>query len=217
MDQQDALLEESLHHMHVIHGCVSINDILLRIGEYDTSHNNEKYNHEERTVKFVIQHQLFDPRTYEYDLALIRLSERVEFRRNIVPVCLPKPEHTFIGEEGTVAGWGRLYEGGPPPSIIHEVKVPVIKNRECEAMYLRAGYREYIPDIFLCAGFEKGGKDSCEGDSGGPLVIKKDGRYTISGIISWGIGCAAKNQPGSCNMQLIFDHFQVLEIRFESV
>ncbi|CAM1154476.1 ST14 (predicted) [Pycnogonum litorale] len=175
---------------------IKVSDLLLRIGEHDTSHTNEAYEHVERRVKLVVQHQLFDPRTYEYDLALVRLAEKVEFKKNILPVCLPKREHGFIGMEGIVAGWGRLYEGGPPPPALHEVKVPVITNAECEAMYLKAGYREYIPNIFLCAGFEKGERDSCEGDSGGPLVIKKDGRYTLAGIISWGIGCAARNQPG---------------------
>lgn len=56
-------------------------------------------------------------------------------------------------------------------------------------MYRNAGYIEEIPDMFICAGISKGGRDSCEGDSGGPLtMVDNDGRSYLVGIISWGIG-----------------------------
>lgn len=52
---------------------------------------------------------------------------------------------------------------GPLPSVLQEVSVPVINNTLCEGMYRNAGYIEHIPHIFICAGWRKGGYDSCEG------------------------------------------------------
>ncbi|XP_052871061.1 serine proteinase stubble-like, partial [Anopheles cruzii] len=172
-------------------------DLLLRLGEYDLALEEEPYGYQERRVQIVASHPQFDPRTFEYDLALLRFYEPVGFQPNIIPVCVPENDENFIGRTAFVTGWGRLYEDGPLPSVLQEVTVPVIENKICETMYRSAGYIEHIPHIFICAGWKKGGYDSCEGDSGGPMVIQRpDKRFLLAGVISWGIGCAEPNQPG---------------------
>ncbi|KAL0100848.1 hypothetical protein PUN28_019319 [Cardiocondyla obscurior] len=174
-------------------------DLLLRIGEHDWANEDEPYGYQERRVQIVASHPQFDSRTYENDLALLRFYEPLlPFQPNILPICLPDDDETYVGRTAYVTGWGRLYDEGPLPSVLQEVAVPVINNSVCEAMYRVAGYNEYIPHIFICAGWRNGGFDSCEGDSGGPMVIQRarDKRWVLAGIISWGIGCAAPNQPG---------------------
>ena len=47
-------------------------------------------------------------------------------------------------------------EGSLSP-VLRELEVPILSNGECEDLYRRAGHPQYIPDIFLCAGYRWGG------------------------------------------------------------
>lgn len=173
--------------------------IRIRVGEYDFSTVSEEYPFVERGVARKAVHPKYNFYTYEYDLALVKLESSVQFAPHISPICLPASDDLLVGENATVTGWGRLSEGGVLPSVLQEVQVPIVSNERCKSMFLRAGRQEFIPDIFLCAGHERGGHDSCQGDSGGPLQVKgKDQRYFLAGIISWGIGCGEANLPGVC-------------------
>merc|ERR1711879_900783 len=45
----------------------------------------------------------------------------------------------------------------------------------------------------LCAWAK--GTDTCQGDSGGPLAVPENGKYTLVGVVSYGMGCASSS-PG---------------------
>ena len=62
------------------------------------------------------------------------------------------------------------------------------------------GEKGYDAKTMLCAGYAKGGKDSCVGDSGGPLMCRapSDGTYKLIGLVSWGGDkCAQAHEPGA--------------------
>ncbi|CAG2177215.1 unnamed protein product, partial [Oppiella nova] len=114
------------------------------------------------------------------------------------PICLP-PEDTddLSDRNATITGWGRLSEGGERAAVLKEANVPIVSNKRCEEMFKSVGRHEAIPEILMCAGYDKGGPDSCNGDSGGPLQVQDDeGHWFLAGIVSWGIGCGEPSQPG---------------------
>ena len=75
----------------------------------------------ERGANKKVVHPKYNFFTYEYDLALVRLEEPVQFMPNIVPICLPASDDLLVGENGTVTGWGRLSEGGTLPDLLQQV------------------------------------------------------------------------------------------------
>ena len=68
------------------------------------------------------------------------------------------------------------------PNIPHEAEIKILPRKTCKKQY----YNRFTSRM-LCAGFQNGGRDTCDGDSGGPLMCKgKDGRWKLTGITSWG-------------------------------
>jgi len=176
---------------------VSPSNLLVRVGEYNTLDTREIHKHTDRRISRSITHINFDKTSYEYDIAVLKMSSAVDFKPNAIPICLPQNNDKLVGKTGSVTGWGRRSEYGQISTILREVQLPIISNKQCMSMYRSSGQNEWIPNIFLCAGTARGGRDSCEGDSGGPLVVKSsNGRYTLAGVISWGIGCGDRNRPG---------------------
>jgi len=81
------------------------------MGEYDLNSMSEPHQHIDRKVQIVASHPKFDPKTFEYDLALLRFYEPIEYQPNVVPICIPEDDKQLVGESAWVTGWGRLYEG----------------------------------------------------------------------------------------------------------
>jgi len=101
-------------------------DLLLRIGEHDLANEDEPYGYQERRVQIVASHPQFDARTFEYDLALLRFYEPLlPFQPNVLPICLPDDDETYVGQTAYVTGWGRLYDGKT------NVPIPIAIEANC--------------------------------------------------------------------------------------
>uniref|UniRef100_A0A8C4VAQ4 Coagulation factor VII n=1 Tax=Falco tinnunculus TaxID=100819 RepID=A0A8C4VAQ4_FALTI len=148
-----------------------------------------------RCVARIIVHERYVNGQVDNDIALLNLETPMNLTDYVVPICLP--EKRFAVYElssikfSTVSGWGRLLDGGATSSVLMRVDLPRVKTQECE--------KETdlnITENMFCAGDLTGVKDSCKGDSGGPHATKYKNTWFLTGIVSWGKGCAVKGSYG---------------------
>ncbi|EDW91179.1 trypsin Blo t 3 [Drosophila yakuba] len=172
--------------------------ITLRLLEHNRSHSNDDIVIQ-RYVSRMKVHELYNPRSFDNDIALLRLNQPLDMGQHRVrPICLPVQSYNFDHELAIVTGWGAQREGGFGSETLREVEVVVLPQSDCrnETTYKPA----QITDNMMCAGYlAEGGKDACSGDSGGPLHTTFDeqpGQYQLAGIVSWGAGCARPQSPG---------------------
>ncbi|XP_026559466.1 ovochymase-1-like [Pseudonaja textilis] len=179
---------------------------------------------QKRLVKQYIAHPDFNTSTLDSDIALVELTEPLEFNHYVHPVCLPEQDEKIEPSRiCVITGWGNQYEGKHFPfhrknilmsqndsypicqpwkyraqsSKLHQLRVPILVSEECQKYFVN--HPGVVNERMFCAGFPaEGGKDGCTGDSGGPLVCptKDSSYYTLNGIISWGFGCGRKSYPG---------------------
>ncbi|XP_076053983.1 trypsin-1-like [Oratosquilla oratoria] len=179
---------------HCVHQ-FTVNDLIVVAGEH---HLKKKEGSEQtRYIQRIIEHPDYNTNTQENDIALIQLKSPLNIDgMTVSPICMPPYMHNFT-DDCIVAGWGKTSEGGSSSDYLQKVIVPIISDNACKTAYRSIGYTGPIVDSMMCAGFEQGAKDACQGDSGGPFVCRgPDSYYYLSGIVSWGVGCARPNVPG---------------------
>ncbi|XP_076681415.1 phenoloxidase-activating factor 2-like isoform X2 [Andrena cerasifolii] len=170
-------------------------ELRIRAGEWDTQTKNEIFPHQDRAVKSVIVHEKYYAGALFFDVAILILSEPVEYAENVDVVCLPERSAVYDGSRCVASGWGKDVFGkdGLYQVILKKVDLLVVPRDTCQDSLRKTRLGKYfkLHESFICAGGEIG-KDTCKGDGGSPLVCpsKNDPtRYQQAGIVAWGIGC----------------------------
>ena len=142
----------------------------------------------------------------EYDIALLELATPVNFARypHIRPACLPAAADQLYPRNsvGIVVGWGyteieRYSDNGKghpvrnsQSDVLNKLDdVKIINRDDCNDFFRESIKQIRIPEGSVCGVSPTG--DACQGDSGNGLVYrnKTTGKYELSGIVSYGIGC----------------------------
>ncbi|KAF5306572.1 hypothetical protein FQR65_LT07299 [Abscondita terminalis] len=175
------------------------NDVVLTaahcVENYDVSDFSTRAGSTYRTeggviipLKKACPHPKYTSPFSDYDVAVLQLEKPYQLSASIKTIPLQaRGVEVPAGAMGTATGWGAIVFDGPLAEVLQEVNVPKIKTADCENFYPE----EDVTSRMDCYGYKEGNKDVCQGDSGGPVVV--GGKVT--GIASWGYGCAFPNRP----------------------
>ncbi|XP_017754933.1 PREDICTED: trypsin-1-like [Eufriesea mexicana] len=171
---------------HCVYG-MTPNVVQVRVGSTYCSKDGTLIN----DIAQVIWPWQYSSSTYNYDVALIKLTKPIPITATTRPITLASPTTSVAsGTNAIVLGWGLLSESGPMSPNLQALKVPIVDQNKCQKIFGTIGWA--VTENMLCAGELTSSKDTCAGDSGGPLVYNN----IQIGIVSWGYECAKPNYPG---------------------
>ena len=142
----------------------------------------------------------YNPLSGQNDVALVDISPGAT---SSPPIKLPGPDERslwdtppgLVADGAFVTGWGDTSEGGSPSDFLREAFLRIIDDSTCMQPGVYEG--RFQAPVMLCAGFLSGGVDACQGDSGGPLSVPaRFGQWRLTGVVSFGEGCARPDKPG---------------------
>lgn len=169
-------------------------NLTVRIGSTESANGGSIYQ-----VKQFIKHNKFDPRTVDWDFALLELEECIQFNEAAQPIkMINKQQETADQTIHLVTGWGKTQSAfiDSNEQLLRGAEIPIVNQKKCVDLYKQ---RRSVTPRMLCAGLEQGGRDACQNDSGGPLVSYDGAKSTsaiLVGVVSWGFECGKPNYPG---------------------
>ncbi|KAI1292141.1 Serine proteinase stubble [Halotydeus destructor] len=181
-----------------------VNEVEVRLGEWDVSSDVEIYPHESYNVNKIDVHPRYENATLAHDLAIVTLNENVKNEAHISPICLPPAKQQFAYGSCVVTGWGNR------DPVLKEMPVDCLDSDDCEQRLrnTKLGSQFKLHHSFLCAANKNGA--TCQIDGGGPLVCKRqDGSYALVGLVSWSTDCTSPFVPEAyCRVQNYLDWIQ---------
>uniref|UniRef100_UPI00358FAA5E coagulation factor X-like n=1 Tax=Myxine glutinosa TaxID=7769 RepID=UPI00358FAA5E len=172
--------------------CKPFNPIFAVLGEHHR--HIEEGTEQKIRIGQTVWHKRYNSQNYDRDIALLRLASAAILNQYVIPACLPTlslARDVLTGEMATVSGWGRTAYRGLESIELKRTRVPMVDIVRC-----KESSRQHITKNMFCAGYADASTDSCQGDSGGPHVTKFRDTWFLTGIVSWGEGCAKPGKYG---------------------
>lgn len=142
----------------------------IRLGEWnlltnpdcDDSFVNERVcnnPHVDVGIEELIIHERYVPLSYNQhnDIALLRMSQKINFGEFIKPICLQSETTSLVGQSVWLAGFGKT-ETAYQSNFKLKVSLNVVENENCNQVFRKEGRR--LNHTQICAGGKKN-IDSC--------------------------------------------------------
>ena len=78
--------------------------IKVTLGEYSFDQEGETSVQKKIGVRDLKMHENYDDKSFENDIALIRLDRKVEFTKSVYPICLPPKGKEYTDTRAFVVG-----------------------------------------------------------------------------------------------------------------
>lgn len=161
---------------HILTAAHVVCDGLSKVNESSITvcvgHTNLNHDVHRLTVKKVNVHSglYYDTELQVYfnDIAVLVLSESLNFNANVQPIFLSAESNYDIGQRAVVSGWGRVGIGGALSESQLKAATATVHSCNQQNVVVQAS-----------------SSTAYKGDSGGPLTIEKEGRDVLIGLVSW--------------------------------
>jgi secreted trypsin-like serine protease len=142
-------------------------------------------------VRRITQHRDFDKSLFRSDIAILELSEAVEYLQPATLVF--SQDEPAEGSPMTILGWGSTYRFPPQyPETLQVTTVEISSQKSCQRAYSSTHAEGSITDEDFCSDAAGAMTTACSGDAGGPGIM--DGNIVV-GIISYDSGCSRPGHP----------------------
>lgn len=133
-------------------------NIIVRVGTTDKSNGGSLHK-----VKRIVQNEMFNRYSIDYDFSLLELQDSIEFNENVQPIKLVDSDQKIIDNTMClVTGWGNTQSATESNAKLRGAEVPIVNQQKCMSAYRNANG---ITPRMMCAGLlNKGGKDACQGN-----------------------------------------------------
>jgi len=173
---------------------------VVRLGDHDINTSSDGAQAVDVSIRRIIQHPGWDSNSLENDICILKLSQPIQYSRDIRRACLPTQYRgqdlpsVLARPQPIVVGWGSTSTGTGPTNRLRQAPVQMVTQQQCAQAYRQVS-RVTIGATKLCAG--EGTRDTCNGDSGGGLFSRNlGGGFAVVGVTSFGVECARDDFPG---------------------